>query len=463
MLLLDFLHEAERSTKYFHPLSSLRLLLGIFTLVALSGCLSPMALNRAVIEYDAAVTSATSKQLLINIARAHHHEPVHFTGVSNIAATFSFSASAGATPAPGGLAGQALAPIFGGSVTENPTISIVPIEGEEFAKRLFTPFQQNKLALLLRQRIDIDLLLRMMAQEMRLQSHGPGRAHHGVENLGEEERRRHQHQHQGEQVVPRDSLSPEERQHRLRLRRHGQPVSYRNTPSDTAGYEMFRRVALHLSAIQDQNQLYVEPMVFQRSWTIPASAVSAEGFQALEKEFVVLYNQPDNTYVLNKQVPGPILITNYDPDILCCEERALLNDLARTWNENDVAFDIRPDYPGGEWPMRGAFRLRSFHAILNFIGRSIDTEPEYHVEKDPRTPPIIRDENPVSTMELIVSDSPIPKASLSVHSHDRYYAVNTTGSLGQWNRDAFQLLFVLFQMTMIEMPRPGVPSITIAK
>jgi hypothetical protein len=149
---------------------------------------------------------------------------------------------------------------------------------------------------------------------------------------------------------------------------------------------MFRRVALHLSAIQDQNQLYVEPMVFQRSWTIPASSVSAEGFQALEKEFVVLYNQPDNTYTLSKQVPGPILITNYNPDILCCEERAHLNDLARTWIANDVAFDIRPDYPGGEWPMRGAFRLRSFHAILGFLGRSIDEEPEYNVEKDPRTP-----------------------------------------------------------------------------
>lgn len=69
MLLLNFLREAERSTKYLHPLSSLRLLLGIFTLVVLSGCLSPRALNRAVVAYDAAVTSATSKQLLINIAR----------------------------------------------------------------------------------------------------------------------------------------------------------------------------------------------------------------------------------------------------------------------------------------------------------------------------------------------------------------------------------------------------------
>ena len=70
----------------------------VFTLV-LSGCVSPIALNRAVLAYDEAITSAASKQLLVNIARARHHQPVHFTGVSNIAATFDFRFNAGATPA----------------------------------------------------------------------------------------------------------------------------------------------------------------------------------------------------------------------------------------------------------------------------------------------------------------------------------------------------------------------------
>src|SRR5688572_20339677 len=92
----------------------------------LSGCLSPITLNRAVVAYDDAVTSASAKQLLINIARAQHHQPIHFTGVSNIAATFDFRVNAGATPALTGEASRALMPIFGGSVAENPTISIVP-------------------------------------------------------------------------------------------------------------------------------------------------------------------------------------------------------------------------------------------------------------------------------------------------------------------------------------------------
>src|SRR3954463_2699670 len=100
-----------------------------FLCVAVPGCLSPITLNRAVIAYDDAVTDAIAKQLLINIARAQHHQPVHFTGVSNIAATFDFRVNAGASPALTGDSGSLLVPIFGGSVAENPTISIVPIEG----------------------------------------------------------------------------------------------------------------------------------------------------------------------------------------------------------------------------------------------------------------------------------------------------------------------------------------------
>jgi len=388
------------------------ILAGLFCSLAVTGCLSPITLNRAVITYDEAITDAISKQLLINIARAHQHQPIHFTGVSNIAATFDFRVSAGATPALTGEASRGLMPIFGGSIAENPTISIVPIEGEEFTKRLLTPFQETKFLLLLRQRYDIDLLLRLMTQE-------------------------------------------------LRIRENGQEVAYRNTPADQKGYEMFRRVVTHLSAIQDQNQLHAEPLVYNRTWTIPANSVTAEGFQALQKEYLVTYNQKDNTYTLRKQVLGRTLITNYDPDTLSPDERARLIDETEEGHLNDVYFDIRPGHIGGDYPLKGDFRLRSFNRILHFLGRSLEEEPEYHVDKDPRTPAV--HENPVNTMELLLSDSAPSGADLSIQSHGKYYAVNTTGPLARWNREAFQMLYLLFQMTITEVPRVGVPSITIAK
>jgi hypothetical protein len=343
-------------------------LAGIVCSLAMTGCLSPITLNRAVMTYDEAITDAISKQLLINIARAHQHHPIHFTGVSNIAATFDFRINAGATPAFTGEASRALMPIFGGSVAENPTISIVPMEGEEFTKRFLTPYQETKFLLLLRQRYDIDLLLRLMAQE-------------------------------------------------LRIKENGQEVVYRNKPADRMGYEMFRHCVTHLSAIQDENQLYAEPLVYHRTWTIPANSVTAEGFQALQKEYLVTYSQKDNTYTLRKQVLGRTLITNYDPAILSPDERARLIDETEEGHLNDVYFDIRPGHVGGEFPLKGNFRLRSFNTILNFLGRSLEEDPEYHDDKDPRTPAV--HENPVYTMELMLSDGAPSGADLSIQSHGK--------------------------------------------
>lgn len=378
----------------------------------LSGCLSPVTLTRAVITYDDAITESQSKQLLVNIARAQHHQPIHFTGVSNVAATFDFRFTAGATPALTGDASRTILPVIGGSVAENPTISIAPIEGEEFTQRLLTPFHEAKLTLLLRQGIDIDLLLRMMAKEVRM-SHGTG------------------------------------------------VVAYRNSPSDKIGYETFRRVVLHLSAIQDHNSLYVEPLNVERSWTIPAEAVTAEGFKALEQEYQVSYHAQDKTFTLRKQVEGGTLITNYDPNLLSQDERARLKHENEQGLRHDVTFDIRPGYYGGDWPIKGDVRLRSFNAILNFLGLSISEEVEYHVDKDSRTPEVA--ENPVKTLDLVVSPSSPSKLDLAMKSHGQYYAVNTSGPQARWNREAFKLLSQLFQMTVTEVSRAGVPSITIAK
>jgi hypothetical protein len=350
-------------------------------LFMLSGCLSPITLTRAVTAYDEAITEAQSQQLLVNIARAQHHQPIHFTGVSNVAA-------------------------------ENPTISIAPIEGEEFTNRLLTPFQDSKLTLLLRQRSDIDLLLRLMAQELRL------------------------HEKQD-------------------------TIVYRNDPSDQVGYEMFRRVVLHLSAIQDHNSLYVEPLSIERSWKIPTDSITAEGFKALEQEYEVEYNRHDKTYTVRKQVEGGTLITNYDPESLSPKERARLHGENVQGLSTDVTIDIRPGHVGGNWPLKGDIRLRSFNAMLNFLGLSIAEQPEYHVEKDRRTPEVT--ENPVKTMDLVVSPSSPSGLDLVMRSHGSYYAVNTIGPQARWNREAFKLLSQLFQMTVTEVPHAGVPSITIPK
>jgi len=146
--------------------------------VCIAGCASTLALDRAVVAYDTTTADSVAQQLLLNIARARHNQPVHFTGISSVAATYKLSVNAGFGGALTGNSGGLIVPVFGTSAEENPTISIAPIQGEEFTQRLLTPFQEQKITLLLRQGYDVDSLLRLMGAEIRLENNehslGPG-------------------------------------------------------------------------------------------------------------------------------------------------------------------------------------------------------------------------------------------------------------------------------------------------
>lgn len=233
---------------------------------ALSGCISPKALEHVVIAYDYSVTKSLVEQLLLNITRSHHHQPVHFTAISNIAATFDYRFMAGATPPLGGVnGGFSLAPIFGATIAENPTFSINPIEGEAFTQRLLTPLGEAKMTLLLRQGVDIDLLLRLMAGE-------------------------------------------------IRMSKNDRETAYYNRPSNLTGYPIFRQIVLHLSRLQDNNQLYVEPLVYDREWTLPLTSLSGQDFQALETNYRITVDTDKQLYTIQKRSGIPSLrITTRPP------------------------------------------------------------------------------------------------------------------------------------------------------
>ena len=381
-------------------------------IVGTVGCASTIALDRAVVAYDTTTAESVSKQLLLNIARARHNQPMHFTAISNIAATYKFTVNAGVGGALTGERGGLLIPLIGGSAEENPTVSISPMQGEEFTQRLLTPFQEQKLTLLLRQGYDVDSLLRLMGAEIRLQADGPGNV-----------------------------------------------TTHYNRPSDQAGYAVFRRVMAHLSTIQDRHALQVEPLHFQHTWTVPAEAVTPESFASTYKDFSLSYDAKQHAYSVSKRVNGRVMITNYDPAVLSNEERIQLHAEAEEAPANDILVDIRAGYAGGEYPLHGRLRLRSFHEILTFIGRGIEEEPEFDVPPDPRTPSIR--ENPAHTLEITEARKTPPGADLSVEWHGYHYAVRAQSGY-QWNKKAFSLLYQLFQMSVSTVEKSG-PAITISK
>lgn len=130
-----------------------------------SGCVSPVAMHRAVLEYDWTVNRIETELLLLNIARTRYHEPIHFTAVSNIAATFDFRVNTGMMGLLAGTPGaDSLSLTLGSSAAENPTVNIIPIQGEEFTKRLLTPITDETISFLWQQGINPAILLRLVSQ-----------------------------------------------------------------------------------------------------------------------------------------------------------------------------------------------------------------------------------------------------------------------------------------------------------
>ena len=373
-----------------------------------TACATTTRLDHVVVAYDTTTQESISKLLLLNIARARHNQPMHFTGISSVVATYKFSIGGGVTPAGTGERGFLPVPFLNGSVEENPTVSISPMQGDEFTQRLLTPFPEQKLTLLLRQGYDVDALLRLLGSEVRL---GPTNA----------------------------------------------VVVHRNRPSDKTGYATFRRVVAHLSTVQDRHGLYVEPLHYQHTWTVPAESVTPESFTTTYKDFTLTLDPEAHVYRVSKRVNGRVIITNYDPAVLTNEERFKLHEEADDVPFNDILIDIRAGFVGGEFPIHAVLRLRSFHEILTFIGRGIEEEPEYDVKPDPRTPKLA--ENPARTLEI--SETKGKPGGLSVALNGQRYALREQRGY-QWNKKAFSMLYQLFQMSVSKVEDAG-PAITIAK
>lgn len=390
-------------------------------ITSITGCLSPIAMHRAVIEYDRTVSYVEADLLLLNIARARYHRPVHFTAVSSVAATFDFRTSAGIS---GGL-GRAVDPDrrplnleYSASVAENPTITIVPITGEEFTKRVLRPLDEDKFEFLIRQGYDINMILRLMARGIALDD-GQG------------------------------------------------PTVLFNAPSQGEGYLEFRRRLLHLAGLDAERILFVGPLLFEEAQTIRTNRPlnPDEVVAAMEKGFRWEGDGEGRVHTVRRKVVGRLLIANFDPARLSNEERRRLHEEAQRVPLDSILVDIRPDYPGGDYPLHGSILLRSMNAIIGFVARSIEEEPEMMVLADPRTKTVVR--NPAKTLEIEESDSKPGDYEFSVPFDGRHYSIRkypvSQGMVPSWNQEAFAVLSNLFQMTVTDLTKYPTPAIAIAK
>lgn len=378
-------------------------------------------MHRAVIEYDRTVSYVEADLLLLNIARARYHRPVHFTAVSSVAATFDFRVNAGITGGIGRATDAAERPVsleYSSSVAENPTITIVPITGEEFTKRVLRPLDEDKFEFLVRQGYDVNMVLRLMAR--------------GIALDGEEG-----------------------------------PIILFNTPSQGEGYREFRRRLLHLAWLDTERKLFIGPILFEETQTVRTNRPPNpdEVVAALEKGFRWEGDGEGKVHTVRRKAVGRLLVSNYDPSRLPNDERRRLHEEAQRFPPDYVLVDIRPGFRGGDYPLHGSILLRSMNAIIGFVARSIGEEAEFHVDPDPRTKAVAR--NPVRTLEIEESASKPSDYEFSVEFDKRYYSIRkfpvSEGMSPSWNQEAFAVLSNLFQMTVTDLTRFPTPAIAIAK
>ncbi len=377
----------------------------------LPSCVSPTALHRAVIAYDQSVAQAISEELLLNIVRAAHHRPLHFTTVPSVAATFDFRAMAGIIPPEGGGRGLA-GPVASFSAAENPTVTILPMGGEEFTQRLLTPMDESRVTSLLATHGDLNMLLRLVVRSFRL-----------VER-------------QGVTTLPNDPRRPNE-------------------------YAEFRRKILHLASLHRRNFITIgkeTSEVVWRGW-LSVQPGPADIVAGLDKDLVWSFSEPGEVILARKR----IMLTNYPPSALSPEEKRELGEQFQTWPPNEILVHIHPRFPGGDVPMLGTLQLRSLKDALEFLAEDLVARREFEVTPDERTQTDLYDAPILLHIERDPDISQHPVVAVKFEGMVYALPVATTDDPQRdWSLRVFSLLYDLFQMTVKPSAVP-VPGIAITK
>jgi len=379
--------------------------------LVLLGCAGPPVLGRQVLAYDEVAKSLDEQLLLLNIARVDRGEGVHFTSTSSIAATFDWTTTAGVGGRlNSGASNNYLDLNLGTSASENPTFSIVPVSGEEFTRRVVTPFGEAAFESLVFQGGSINQVMRLMAAGFEIQTERGGFV----------------------RFIENDPGNPEE-------------------------YREFRRIATHLQWLNNSRELFVRTLVFDE--TLVADLKGPLRPEDINNGFDKGLRWRQNrggTFELTRTVAGRVVVLNFDPMALTNTERFELNERIRNNPKGFVYIDVRPDGPGGDLSIRGAIKLRSMLQILAFLAEGIHQDPEFNVAADPRTGNVRP--GPPATLAINVTADKPREGPPTIYFDGRYYSVDDT----PWDRASFQMLNVLFQTTVGHVENVGVP-ITISK
>ncbi len=163
------------NSRYFSLNISLFLCSTLLLPLLFSGCVSlgPTTLKSERSNYNLAIQRTNDEQLLLNLVRLKYRDTPFFMEVSSVASQFTLSTTATASATlqdtVKGLFG------LGGSIgmTEKPTVTYSPLQGDKFIQRVLSPLPLKTVALLFHSGWSIERIFRLCFQQMNLQKNAP--------------------------------------------------------------------------------------------------------------------------------------------------------------------------------------------------------------------------------------------------------------------------------------------------
>ena len=153
---------------------SWRVALLLLCLGGLAACaIGPRNLAEERLRYNEVIKSTTEQQMLLNIVRLRYADTPSSLAVSSVATQYELQNSIGLVPFYGlvgnevGAVGRAsVLPSVSGSLTERPTVTLTPLDDQEFTRKLFTPMSLDGVLYLARTTWPIATVFRLWLENL---------------------------------------------------------------------------------------------------------------------------------------------------------------------------------------------------------------------------------------------------------------------------------------------------------
>lgn len=148
-----------------------RILLGLVFAFAAAGCvhgLGPKAIQQEHADYNRQVVASANEQILLNLVRLRYNDTPLFLGIGTIVAQYSLENHVGSG------ASLSLTPTQsdgfnlngGASWAERPTVTLIPLQGAEFATQMMSPIPTDTITILSQTGWSIERLLMVCVQRI---------------------------------------------------------------------------------------------------------------------------------------------------------------------------------------------------------------------------------------------------------------------------------------------------------